>query len=77
MSTRRDRYAIVITLTIIAGISSLGAVKAGTPGDACSLLTAPQVSSALGATVGPGQQECRLAGSFRKDPRVGAKGSRG
>ena len=44
-----------ITLQMIAGIYGSGAVKAGTPGDACSLLTAAQVSSALGATVGQGQ----------------------
>ena len=56
MSTRRDRYSIVITLQLIAGISSLSAGKAATPTDACSLLTAPQVSSALGAAVGQGQQ---------------------
>ena len=55
MSTRRDRYLIVITLQIIAGISSSSAVMAGTPSDACSLLTAPQVSGALGVTVGQGQ----------------------
>jgi hypothetical protein len=56
MSTRRDRYSIVITLQLIAGISSLSAGKAATPTDACSLLTAPQASSALGAAVGQGQQ---------------------
>lgn len=57
MNTIRHRYSIV-NLMIIAGFTGLassGAVDAGTPGDACALLTAPQVSSALGACVGPGQ----------------------
>jgi hypothetical protein len=53
MTSRRDRYSIVIIL--IAEIASLGAANAGPPSDACSLLTAPQVSSALGTTVGQGQ----------------------
>ena len=55
MSIKRHRYSIVVSLQIIAGLSSLGAVKAGTPSDACALLTAPQVSSALGTVVGQGQ----------------------
>jgi hypothetical protein len=45
-------------LPIIAGLLCLfncQAASAGAPGDACALLTAPQVSSALGAGVGPGQ----------------------
>ncbi len=57
MNIIRHRYSIV-NLPIIAGLiglASAGAVNAGTPGDACALLTAPQVSSALGASVGPGQ----------------------
>jgi hypothetical protein len=37
------------------GLASSGAVNADTPGDACALLTAPLVSNALGASVGPGQ----------------------
>jgi len=48
----------IASLPIIAGLMGLCnavAVNAGTPGDACALLTAPQVSSALGASVGPGQ----------------------
>jgi hypothetical protein len=56
MSTRQDRYSLLITLPIIAAISSSGTAQAGTPSDACSLLTAPQVSSALGAAVGQGHQ---------------------
>jgi hypothetical protein len=41
-------------IVVLMGLSNVGAVKAGTPSDACALLTAPQVSSALGAVVGPG-----------------------
>jgi len=43
---------------IIVGVIALscaGKVNAGAPGDACALLTASQVSSALGVTVGSGQ----------------------
>jgi hypothetical protein len=42
----------IVSLPIIAvlvGLSYVGAVNAGTPSDACVLLTAPQVSSALGS----------------------------
>ena len=58
MSTKRHQIAVSFILSIVAGIVGLFnacAVNAGTPGDACALLTPAQVSSALGAVVGPGQ----------------------
>jgi hypothetical protein len=58
MSIKRRHSAGVFALPIIAGLVGLfnvGAVNGGTPSDACALLTAPQVSSALGAVVGSGQ----------------------
>lgn len=57
MNIIHDRYSI-LSLPIIAGlagIANVGAVIAATPNDACALLAASQVSSALGASVGPGQ----------------------
>jgi hypothetical protein len=57
MNIIRHRYSIV-GLPIIAGLvglSYVGEANAGTPSDACALLTAPQVSSALGVSVGPGR----------------------
>jgi hypothetical protein len=58
MNIQRRHSAGVFSLPIIAGLVGLfnvGAVNGGTPSDACALLTAAQVSSALGAVVGPGQ----------------------
>jgi hypothetical protein len=58
MSIKRRHSAGVYSLPIIAGLVGLfnvGAVNGGTPSDACALLTASQVSSALGAVVGSGQ----------------------
>jgi hypothetical protein len=48
----------IASLPVIAGLIGLfniSAVNAGTPGDACALLTPPQVSSALGVSVGSGK----------------------
>jgi hypothetical protein len=50
--------SIAFSIAIIAALVALlnvGAANAATPADACALLTAQQVSSALGAVVGPGQ----------------------
>jgi len=58
MSIRRQHSSGVFSLPIIAGLVgffNVGAVTATTPSDACALLTPPQVSSALGTVVGPGQ----------------------
>ena len=57
MNNKRYRSS-VISLPVFTGILYLfncQPVNAGAPGDACALLTAPQVSSALGAVVGLGQ----------------------
>jgi hypothetical protein len=51
-------HAFLISLPVFTGILYLftgQAVNAGAPTDACALLTAPQVSNALGAVVGPGE----------------------
>jgi hypothetical protein len=58
MNIKRHHSSVASPLPIIAGLLCLfncQAVRAGAPGDACALLTAPQVSSALGAVVGPGE----------------------
>jgi hypothetical protein len=58
MSIKRHHSSVVFSSVVVAGLVGLfyvGAVNAGAPGDACALLAAPQVSSALGAVVGPGQ----------------------
>jgi hypothetical protein len=58
MSIKRHQSSIVPFLPIIAGLLSLfnfHVAKAGAPGDACALLTAAQISTALGASVGPGK----------------------
>ena len=58
MSIRRHHFSVVSPAPIFAGLLCLfniGTLNAGAPGDACVLLTAPQVSSALGAVVGPGK----------------------
>jgi hypothetical protein len=58
MNIKRHYSSVLAALPITAGLLSLfnfQAVNAGAPGDACALLTAPQVSSALGAVVGPGK----------------------
>ncbi len=57
MNIVRQRLSIssLPIIVVFVGLFNVGAVKAGTPGDACALLTVPQVSSALGAVVGSGQ----------------------
>jgi len=58
MTIKRHPSSVTSCLPIIAGLFCLfnfHPVNANVPGDACALLTAPQVSSALGATVGPGK----------------------
>ena len=55
-------HSSVISLPVFTGILCLfdcHAVNAGAPGDACALLTAPQVSGELGAVVGPGEPMMR------------------
>jgi len=57
MNNKRHHSA-VISLPVFTGILFLfdcQVVNAGAPSDACALLTAPQVSSELGAVVGPGE----------------------
>jgi hypothetical protein len=56
MNNKRHLSSVVSSLTIFTlFLFNVGAVIAGPPGDACALLTSPQVSSALGAAVGPGK----------------------
>jgi hypothetical protein len=58
MSIKRHHSPVLAALPITAGllcIFNFQAVNAGPPGDACALLTAPQISTALGASVGPGK----------------------
>jgi hypothetical protein len=58
MSIKRRQSSVVSSLPIITGLLCLfnfQSVNAGVPGDACALLTAPQISTALGASVGPGK----------------------
>ena len=57
MNTIRQRHSIVSRpiIAVLLGLVNVGAVNAGTPSDACALLSAPQVSSALGAVVASGQ----------------------
>jgi hypothetical protein len=57
MSIKRHHSSVVFSLLIagLVGLFNVGAVIAGAPSDACALLTAPEVSSALGAVVGQGQ----------------------
>jgi hypothetical protein len=57
MRIKRHHFKAVFSLTVITGLGllDLSEANAGAPTDACALLTAPQVSSALGAVVGPGQ----------------------
>jgi hypothetical protein len=58
MSMERHHSSVVSSLPIIAGLLcffNFHPVNAGAPGDACALLTSPQVSSALGAAVGAGK----------------------
>ena len=58
MRIKRRHSSVVFCRPVIAGLVGLfgiGAANAGVPSDACALLTAPQVSSALGADVGTGQ----------------------
>jgi hypothetical protein len=58
MNNKRHHSSVVSSLPIITSLLCLfnvGAVNAGAAGDACALLTSPQVSTALGAAVGPGK----------------------
>jgi hypothetical protein len=58
MNIKRHHFSVLSSLPITASLLCLfnfHAVNAGAPGDACALLTAPQVSSALGAIVGAGE----------------------
>jgi len=57
MRIKRHHFKAVFSLMIITGLGllDLSAANAGAPTDACALLTAPQVSSVLGAVVGPGE----------------------
>jgi hypothetical protein len=58
MNIKRLHSSVLSYPPIIAGLLCLfnfHAVKADMPGDACALLTAPQISTALGASVGPGK----------------------
>jgi hypothetical protein len=57
MNNKRHHCSVVSSLSIIAGLLCFFSfrVSAGAPGDACALLTAPQVSNALGAVIAPGQ----------------------
>jgi hypothetical protein len=57
MKIIHDRHSILSLpiITGLLGVGNVGAVNADTPNDACALLTVSQVSSALGASVGPGQ----------------------
>jgi hypothetical protein len=58
MSSKRRQSLNACCLPVITGLVCLfhlHSLKAGVPGDACSLLTSSQVSSALGAAVGPGK----------------------
>jgi hypothetical protein len=56
MNDIRHRYSIHLSIVVVlASLAKVGALNAGTPLDACALLTASQVSSAVGAAVGSGQ----------------------
>jgi hypothetical protein len=58
MSIKLHQTTALSSLAVIAGLLSffhLRSVNAGAPGDACALLTAAQVSTALGVPVGPGK----------------------
>jgi hypothetical protein len=58
MNIKRHHSSVLAALPITAGLLclfSFQAVNAGPPGDACTLLTAPQISTALGASVGSGK----------------------
>ena len=58
MNIKGHHSSALASLPIIAGLLSLfnfQVVNAAPPGDACALLTAPQISTALGATVGAGK----------------------
>jgi hypothetical protein len=52
--TRRRGLRVGSVISFVA-IFNVGAANAATPSDACAMLTAQQLSSALGAVVGPGQ----------------------
>jgi hypothetical protein len=56
MNNIRHIYSVQLSLILaLAGLFRVGALDAGTPGDACALLSASQVSSALKTGVGSGQ----------------------
>jgi hypothetical protein len=52
---RRYTVGNLPLMAALIGLSNVSAANAGTPSDACALLTAPQVSGALGVSVGQGQ----------------------
>jgi hypothetical protein len=57
MNNKRRHFVVSCLPIFIAlvGLFNFQAANAGAPSDACALLTAAQVSSALGAAVGPGE----------------------
>jgi hypothetical protein len=55
MDNKRHHSWVIFSLPLLTGLLcflNCRQVNAGAPGDACALLTPPQVSSALGAAVG-------------------------
>jgi hypothetical protein len=57
MHNIRHRHSIYLSIVVVlASLSKVGTLNAGMPLDACALLTASQVSIALGAALGAGTE---------------------